>query len=80
FNLSRRSLIFGYLICIAIVLFFRRWQQLMIVVAVFQILTCVAIPIAYVKPNKEMKNTIDIFHVPCGRILSGLVYLLVSYL
>ncbi|WP_235641700.1 APC family permease [Francisella tularensis] len=80
FNLSRRSLIFGLLICIAIVLFFRSWQQLMIVVAVFQLLTCVAIPIAYVKLNKEMKKTSDIFHVPCGRILSGFVYLLVSYL
>ncbi|MDE4972201.1 APC family permease, partial [Francisella tularensis subsp. holarctica] len=75
FNLSRRSFIFGLLICIAIVLFFRSWQQIMIVVAVFQLLTCVAIPIAYVKPNKDMKNSSDIFHVPCGRILSGLVYL-----
>lgn len=80
FNLSRRSLIFGLLICIGIVLFFRNWQQLMIVVAVFQLLTCVAIPIAYVKLNTDMKKEGDIFHVPCGRILSGFVYLLVSYL
>lgn len=80
FNLSRRSLVFGLLICIGIVLFFRSWQQLMIVVAVFQLLTCVAIPIAYVKLNTEMKKATDIFHVPCGRILSGFVYLLVSYL
>lgn len=80
FNLSRRSLVFGLLICIGIVLFFRSWQQLMIVVAVFQLLTCVAIPIAYVKLNTDMKKAGDIFHVPCGRILSGFVYLLVSYL
>lgn len=46
----------------------------------FQLLTCVAIPIAYVKLNTDMKKAGDIFHVPCGRILSGFVYLLVSYL
>ncbi|MDE5018836.1 APC family permease, partial [Francisella tularensis subsp. holarctica] len=62
--------------CIYIFYYFRSCQQLMIFVDFFHHLNCVAIQIEYVKQNKKMKNTIDIFHDPSGLLLSGLVYLL----
>ncbi len=81
YNLSRRSLVLGLLLCALIVLFFRSWQQIMIVVAVFQLLTCVAIPIAFVKlREKETERRKDIFYLPFGKVLSLIIYILISYL
>lgn len=80
YNISRRSLLLTLAMCICMVVFFRNWQKIMIVVTVFQLITCVAIPISFVKLRQtETKDTAS-FRVPFGRVLAIAIYLLITYL
>jgi amino acid transporter len=80
YNISRRSLLLTLAMCICMVVFFRNWQKIMIVVTVFQLITCVAIPISFVKLRQtETKDTAS-FRVPFGRVLAIAIYLLTTYL
>jgi amino acid transporter len=80
YNLSRRSLGLTLFVCLIMVIFFRNWQKIMIVVTTFQLITCIAVPIAFsklrlIKPHKHRA-----FRVPCGHLLGFCVYLTLTYI
>ena len=68
------------MICTLMVLFFRNWQAIMIVVTVFQLITCIAIPVAFYKLRLSEPNLERQFRMPFGKSLSIFIFILVSYL
>lgn len=80
YQLSRRSLIFSLIICIALVVFFRSWQSLMIIVSIFQLLSCIAIPISFTKLREDQPDKARRFKMPMGKLLSPIVFFLITYL
>ncbi len=79
-GVSRRSLLFTTLVCSVSVFIFKNWQEIMIVVTVFQLISCVAIPVAFsaLRLNKpEVKRE---YRVKFGLSLSYFIYMVVSYL
>lgn len=80
FLMSRTSLLFTLAICFIISLFFDTWQKIMVVVTVFQLISCVAIPIAFAKLRKDKANEIRTFKLPLGGLGSLISFLIVSYL
>ncbi|MDC0535534.1 APC family permease [Francisellaceae bacterium] len=79
-NLSQRSLVFTILVCIGIVIFFKNWQEIMIVVTVFQLLSCMAIPVSFTKLRKSEPNKTRDFKVRGGVVLSYFIFIIVTYL
>jgi amino acid transporter len=77
--ISRTSLIFTTIICCFILLFFKNWQELMILVSVFQLTTCVAIPIAFTKLRSSSPDTERIYRVKIGNILSYFIFMVLSF-
>ena len=80
YNFSRRSLIFSLLFSFIMVLFFNNWQKIMVVVTVFQLISCVAVPIAFTKLRQTEANQPRLFKMPFGKTCSFLLYLLLTYL
>lgn len=80
FNLSRRSLTAVFAISIFIVFFAKNWQNIMIIVTVFQLLACVAIPVALVKLRKSEPDRARPFKMPGGTVLSYMIFLVLAYL
>ena len=80
YNFSRRSLVFSLLFSFIMVLFFNNWQKIMVVVTVFQLISCVAVPIAFTKLRKTEANQKRLFKMPFGKSCSLLLYLLLTYL
>ncbi|MDF1796155.1 MAG: APC family permease [Coxiellaceae bacterium] len=79
-NFSRRSLFFSIVFCFIMVIFFNNWQKIMVIVTVFQLLTCVALPVAFTKLRWDEKDKHRLFKVPFGKSVSFLMYLLLTYL
>ncbi len=79
-NFSRRSLLFSLLLCFVMVIFFNNWQKIMVIVTVFQLITCVALPVAFTKLRDTAKDEPRLFHLPFGKTVSFLMYLLLTYL
>ena len=79
-ELSRRSLIFTVLACCAIVIFFRSWRDIMVVVTVLQLISCVAIPVSFTKLRLDQPEKPRPFRVKFGHLLSFMIYLVVTYL
>lgn len=80
FFISRTSLIFTVILSCSLITFFNNWQKIMIVVTVFQLISCVAIPIAFTKlrisePLKERK-----FRLLGGNFISIFAYVVITYL
>ncbi len=80
FKLSRRSLIFTTVVCALSVLVFKNWQEIMIIVSVFQLISCVAIPIAFHKLRLDRPDIERQYQVKCGKSLSYFIFMLLSYL
>lgn len=80
FMMSRTSLLFTLAICFVISLFFDTWQKIMVVVTVFQLISCVAIPIAFAKLRQDKPSEIRTFKLPMGGLSSIVSFLIVSYL
>lgn len=80
YHLSRRSLVFTALVCCLSVLVFKNWQQIMIIVTVFQLISCVAIPISFVKFRIDHTHIKRHYRVKYGTSLSFIIYLVISYL
>ncbi|APC96746.1 APC family permease [Francisella frigiditurris] len=81
FNLSRRSLILSLVIACSIPIFFKNWQDIMIVVTVFQLISCVAIPVAFAKLRLTKQDQDKrLFKMPAGSILSFFMFIILSYL
>ncbi|MDF1759771.1 MAG: APC family permease [Coxiellaceae bacterium] len=79
-NFSRRSLFFSLLLCFIMVIFFNNWQKIMVIVSVFQLITCIALPVAFTKLRYDEKDRERMFKVPFGKALSFVIYLLLSFL
>jgi amino acid transporter len=80
FFISRTSLVFTLAICAILVIFFNNWQKIMIVVTVFELLSCLAIPIAFSALRKNQPVKERLFRMPCGSLVSFAAYMVVSYL
>lgn len=80
YELSRNSLIFTIFLCCFLVLFFDNWQKIMIVVTVFQIISCLGIPIAFSKLRISNPGKERVFKMPYGNFFSILAFTIISYL
>lgn len=80
FNLSRRSLFASIAMSIIVVLFFRSWQSIMVMVTAVQLIACVAIPVAFTKLRISQPEKERLFRFKGGSVVSPLIYLLVMYL
>lgn len=80
YNISHRSLILTIIISMIMIGFFKNWQDIMIVTAVFQLITCVAIPISFTKFRLSKAQTEREFKVGFGKSFSLIIFLLLSFL
>lgn len=78
-GVNRLSIIVTLGFCMALVVFFDNWDKIMIVVSVFMSISCMAVPIAFVKLRK-LDSTRRPFTMPAGRVISYVVYIAISYL
>ena len=79
FHISRRSILFSTFICCFILLFFKNWKELMILVSIFQLFTSIAIPIAFIKLRYSQPNTPRLYRVKMGCFFSYAIYIVLSY-
>ena len=78
-NISRLSIFVTLAFCTILVVFFDNWDKIMIVVSVFQILSCIAVPIAFSKIRADNKRESS-FRMPFGLSASYITYMILSYL
>ncbi|RTL10577.1 MAG: APC family permease [Neisseriaceae bacterium] len=79
-GISRLSIFVTLIFCMILVVFFDNWDKIMIVVSVFQLISCLAVPIAFCKLRKIDTDKPRPFRMPGGISLSYIAYLVVSYL
>ena len=79
-RVSRRSLLFTAFVCSLSVFIFKNWQEIMIIVTVFQLISCVAIPVAFSKLRLSKADIARTYRVKFGLSLSYFIYMVVSYL
>jgi amino acid transporter len=79
-QISRLSIIATLAFCMILVAFFDNWDKIMIVVSVFQLISCLAVPIAFVKLRQIAPTAHRPFKLPGGIFVSYVVFLVVSYL
>lgn len=78
-GVSRLSIVTTLVFCMALVIFFDNWDKIMIVVSVFMAISCIAVPVAFVKLRK-MDSTKRPFTMPAGITVSYIAYIAVTYL
>jgi amino acid transporter len=78
-HISRLSIFVTLVFCTVLVIFFDNWDKIMIVVSVFQILSCIAVPIAFSKIRADNKRESS-FRMPFGLSASYITYMILSYL
>lgn len=78
FQISYRSLTFTTLICCCTLLFFKNWHELMILVSVFQVISCVSIPVAFTKLRYSSPHLERIYRVKLGKCLSYVIFVILS--
>lgn len=79
-GVSRLSIFVSLIICMLLVLFFDNWDKIMIVVSVFLLLSCLAVPIAFVKLRKDKPGIHRSFKMPFGLSSSYATYLFISFM
>lgn len=82
-KISRLALLLSLGVCMVLVVCFDNWSKIMIVVSVFQLIACVAVPIAFIKlrlDNDPQLFKDRTFKMPCGFLCSYLAYLAITYL
>lgn len=80
FFVSRTSLIFSTGISMAMLIFFNNWQKIMLVVSVFQLISCVAVPIAFITLRNKKPNMKRAFKLPFGKLIAILTYTCSTFL
>ncbi|MCY4177041.1 MAG: APC family permease [Endozoicomonadaceae bacterium] len=80
FNLSRRSLVASMIISIIVVLFFREWRSIIIMVTAVQLIGCIAVPVAFTKLRISQPNKKRLFRFKGGSLASPCLYVLLTYL
>lgn len=78
YRISRHSILFTMFICCFILLFFKNWKELMILVSVFQLISSLAIPIAFTKLRLSKANLKRFYRVKMGCFLSYVIFLVLS--
>ena len=79
-NISRLSIFATLIFCMTLVVFFDNWDKIMIVVSVFQLISCLAVPVAFCKLRKIETDKPRPFRMPFGVTISYVAYLVVTYL
>ncbi|MGV3278155.1 APC family permease [Rickettsiales bacterium LUAb2] len=79
FNISRRSLVTSVLACFVVLLFFKSWHAIMIVISAFQLLTCAAIPLALAKFRDTHPDQERSFKLCFGKTISFIVFNVINY-
>ena len=80
FFISRTSLIFTILLSFVLIIFFNNWQRIMVVVTTFELISCLAIPLAFTALRRNEANKERLFTLPYGKAISVTAYLVVTYL
>ena len=80
FFISRTSLVFTILLSMILITFFDNWQKIVVIVTVFQIISCIAVPIAFSKLRQSEPNTVRTFRLPFGKTISLITYVALTYL
>ncbi|MFZ9035579.1 MAG: APC family permease [Francisellaceae bacterium] len=80
FNLSRSSLIFTFLCSLLLIIFFRNWQMIASLTTTFILISCVALPVAYVKLKSTDKNASAIRYLPLPGFFAFAIYLFIGYM
>lgn len=80
FFISRRALIFTLALCMIMVAIFDNWQKIMIIVSMFELIACLAIPIAFSRLRRAEKDRPRVFRLGFGETISTLSFIAVSYL
>ena len=78
FEISHRSLVFTTFICCLTLLFFKNWQELMLLVSIFQLISCASIPIAFTKLRISNADLKRVYQVKLGNLLSYIIFLVIS--
>ena len=78
YNVSRRSLVVTAVICSSTLFLFKNWHELMILVSVFQLISCAAIPIAFTKLRYSKPELERLYRVKWGHFLSYFIFLVIS--
>ena len=78
--ISKRSLLTTIGLSSIMALFFTNWQKIMMMVSVLQLITCIAIPIAFMKLRTKEPEKTRSFKVYFGRSISCILFIFLSYL
>ncbi|MCX7117179.1 MAG: APC family permease [Legionellales bacterium] len=79
YQISRQSLIITMLVCCTVLFIYKDWRELMILDSVFQLITCLAIPIAFTRLRQRKAHLVRVYRVQWGRALSFVMFLILSY-
>lgn len=79
-GVSRLSIFVTLIICMSLVIFFDNWDKIMVVVSVFLLISCLAVPIAFVRLRKDEPDTPRAFRMPLGILCSYITYLFISFM
>lgn len=79
-QVSRLSIFVTLVICMSLVVFFDNWDKIMVVVSVFLLISCLAIPVSFVKLRKDHANRARTFKMPFGLTICYITYIAISYL
>ncbi len=60
-------------------LFFKNWKELMILVSVFQLISCIAIPIAFTKLRYDKPSTKRRYQIKGGIFFSYFIFIILSF-
>lgn len=79
-NISRRSLYLTVGLCVFLVIFFNNWRSIQTVASTFQLVSCIAVPLAFIKLRETRPEAERLFRLPLGQIISPVVFILITYL
>lgn len=79
-KMSRLSLILTLGVCMVLVICFDSWDKVMIIVSIFQLIACIAVPVAFMKIRLDHLYKDRTFKMPLGFFCSYIVYLFITYL
>ncbi|MBE8214781.1 MAG: APC family permease [Endozoicomonadaceae bacterium] len=80
FHFSHRALIMCTIISLLIVLFFKTWQSIVVMITAVQLITCIAIPVAFTKLRLTQPDKKRPFKLWLGPWISLIIYCFVTYL
>jgi amino acid transporter len=80
YQISRRSLLCTFILCLTVVIFFRNWQSIAVLTTTFILVSCFALTISYARLLVDKKITEASFKLKGGALVAFLVFLFLNYL